>query len=905
MDKVRKYVIKEKGEQIFFLVCFILLVVIDSIDNTSLRYSELSWMETMYVLRNALYFLMLAGVGWNFLRRLLILRKQHQLTASRLGEFVGVALLILLGGASFLGSRDSTLLCFFVIAVGVNGLSSRRLARLYFVLKSIALVSTILCWRIGLLPTLRYLDDTVGHYNTYGFGHRNVLGANLVVLCLLWCYLRYQKLKVQDLIIWAAIAFVSYRFILSRTALIMILISVIFMYGMQRLEKRIFNFPHLGRLVTGIFIGFILLSLISAIFYSPDSEFWQFLNRIFTKRISFAHQYLVDHGLSLFGKDLPFVSSMEAQVSDSRRLILDNSFLRVILYYGILPGAAFFYLYYRGIRYALSRKKGALLCTLVVFLIFGMSESYMLDAFYQFPLILVCCSPKFWEGWNRPLFPILKAKPAIQAQSKGQDSIKKNFAYNVTYQLLLIVLPVITTPYIARIFGADGIGTYAYTYTVANFFVLFTMLGVKNYGNRSVAAVRNDKTRLGRVFWEIYGLQLICSVISLVFYLLYVLFLAGEYQQIAFIQGLYVLSSLLDISWLFFGLEKFRITVTRNIVIRLISLACIFIFVSKPSDLWKYTLILALGTLLSQAYLWRYLPQFVRWWRPKPRDVFRHLPGELILFVPIIAISIYKMMDKIMLEMMSGVTQVGFYENAEKIVNIPLGIITALGTVMLPRMAHLVAQGKQEQSNKYISSSMKFAMFLAIAMMFGMIGVAPVLIPVFLGKNFESCIPLLQLMAITVPFIAWANVIRTQYLIPNQRDHSYIISVLLGAATNVVVNLILIPPLAAKGAVIGSLCAEAIVCLSQTWMVRGNLEIKTYIRGALPFLLIGSAMMLAVLGVSAILPRNVWGLIGEVAIGAFVYLVLSLGWLAYSEPRLLKRISTEIRGIHKLKKHIT
>ncbi|NLB43521.1 MAG: oligosaccharide flippase family protein, partial [Clostridiales bacterium] len=130
----------------------------------------------------------------------------------------------------------------------------------------------------------------------------------------------------------------------------------------------------------------------------------------------------------------------------------------------------------------------------------------MLDAFYQFPLILVCCSPKFWEGWNRPLFPILKAKPAIQAQSKGQDSIKKNFAYNVTYQLLLIVLPVITTPYIARIFGADGIGTYAYTYTVANFFVLFTMLGVKNYGNRSVAAVRNDKTRLGRVFWEIYGL---------------------------------------------------------------------------------------------------------------------------------------------------------------------------------------------------------------------------------------------------------------------------------------------------------------------------------------------------------------------------------------------------------------
>ena len=294
----------------------------------------------------------------------------------------------------------------------------------------------------------------------------------------------------------------------------------------------------------------------------------------------------------------------------------------------------------------------------------------------------------------------------------NSNSVTKNFLYNVTYQLLLIILPLITTPYISRVLGSGGMGTYTYTYTIANYFMLAAMLGVKNYGNRSTAAVRDSRQLLSRTFWEIYGLQFLCSAVVLAFYLIYILAFVRENRIIALIQGIYVLSGLLDISWLFFGVEQFRITVTRNIVIRLINLACIFLLVKDRGDLWIYTLIMTLGIALSQGYLWLYIRRIVDWYRPKLRDLRRHVLPELILFVPIIAVSLYTMMDKVMLGAMSTMNQVGFYEGASKILNIPLGVITALGTVMLPRMSNLAAKRKVRESGKYIYNSMIFAMFL-------------------------------------------------------------------------------------------------------------------------------------------------------------------------------------------------
>lgn len=457
----------------------------------------------------------------------------------------------------------------------------------------------------------------------------------------------------------------------------------------------------------------------------------------------------------------------------------------------------------------------------------------------------------------------------------SSNSITKNFLYNLVYQILLIILPLITTPYISRVLGSEGLGTYTYTYTIANYFVLAAMLGVKNYGNRSVAAVRDDRKLLSRTFWEIYGLQLLCSLTATAAYVVYVSAFVREYQLIAALQGIYVLSGLMDISWLFFGAEQFRVTVMRNIAIRLINLACIFLFVKSRGDLWLYTLIMTLGMVFSQGYLWMYVKRLVDWRRPKLRDLGKHMIPELILFVPIIAVSLYTMMDKVMLGAMSTMRQVGIYEGAYRILSIPTGVITALGTVMLPRMSNLAAKGKVKESERYIYNSMQFAMFLASGMMFGIAGIAEDFVPLFLGEEYHSCVLLIRVMAPTVPFIAWANVIRTQYLIPNHKDKSYIISVMLGAAVNLVVNALLIPRMQALGAVIGTVCAEGSVCISQTVMVRSKLKIARYLKDTGMYFVFGIVMFLVIQAVHGLKCETVLSLAVEIIAGGGVYAVLS------------------------------
>ena len=228
-----------------------------------------------------------------------------------------------------------------------------------------------------------------------------------------------------------------------------------------------------------------------------------------------------------------------------------------------------------------------------------------------------------------------------------------------------------------------------------------------------------------------------------------------------------------------------------------------------------------------------------------------------------------------MLGAMSTMRQVGIYEGAYRILSIPTGVITALGTVMLPRMSNLAAKGKVKESERYIYNSMQFAMFLASGMMFGIAGIAEDFVPLFLGEKYHSCVLLIRVMAPTVPFIAWANVIRTQYLIPNHKDKSYIISVMLGAAVNLVVNALLIPRMQALGAVIGTVCAEGSVCISQTVMVRSKLKIARYLKDTGMYFVFGIVMFLVIQAVHGLKCETVLSLAVEIIAGGGVYVVLS------------------------------
>lgn len=453
--------------------------------------------------------------------------------------------------------------------------------------------------------------------------------------------------------------------------------------------------------------------------------------------------------------------------------------------------------------------------------------------------------------------------------------LKVNFIYNLAYQILAIILPLITAPYISRVLGTHNIGVYSYTQASANYFYLFIMLGVQNYGNRTIAGVRGDSQKLRETFWEIYFFQFLMGILVSVSYFIYCVYFVKEDVLICILQYLYVAAGWFSINWLMFGLEQFKLTTIRNIAIRLGMAIAVFLFVKERSDLPIYTVIIAGGNLLSAVVLWPFALKKVPPIKPTTRGIIQHIKPNLILFWPVVAVSLYNIMDKLMLGAMSSKDEVGVYTYAENIIQIPNTLILALDNVMLPRMANLYAANKRGQATELMHNVMMFAMLASAAMAFGLAGVGPIFAPWFYGEEFAKCGFFIVLLSPVIIFKGWAGALRTQYIIPNKKDRIYIISLTAGAAVNLFINYLLIPKYQGVGAVIGTVAAEFTVAFLQFYILRSEIAISKYLKNGISFCVIGLIMYAVVSLLSDVSSNALITMAVQMACGAVVYMVLS------------------------------
>lgn len=474
------------------------------------------------------------------------------------------------------------------------------------------------------------------------------------------------------------------------------------------------------------------------------------------------------------------------------------------------------------------------------------------------------------------------------------SSLKKNLAYNVAYQILVIILPLITAPYVSRVLGADGLGTYSYIFSIVTYFGLFGMLGIANHGNRSVALVRDNRQKVSEAFSNTYIIQLCTTVIALLLYFLFIYCWFSGDKTIAYIESIIVLSYVLDITWFFFGLEQFAVTVTRNAIIKIATVVAIFIFVRSREDLWIYALIMSCGMLFSQIYLWLRIRKYADFCKPSWSQVKSNIKPVLMLFIPAIAYSIYKLLDKVMLGAMSSMSQVGLFDNAEKIINIPSSLITAFGTVMMPRITVLLGTGDEHRISYLNKISVRYFTLLVVGAAFGLAGICNVLAPVYFGSEFVGSAPIIAGLGFSLIFVTWANVIRTQYLIPNKLDKPYVISSVIGALANLAVNIILIPKFAGIGAMIGTIIAEFTVFFVQLMLVRRSFPMSQYLQPVLFLFPIGMIMFAVVYWIGAYMGNTIITLIIQILVGGFLYLSGSMVYLKVIHDEFFEKLTSRI-----------
>jgi O-antigen/teichoic acid export membrane protein len=448
-----------------------------------------------------------------------------------------------------------------------------------------------------------------------------------------------------------------------------------------------------------------------------------------------------------------------------------------------------------------------------------------------------------------------------------------NFIYQSMFQLLNIILPIITVPIISRALGPQGIGVWNFTNSIVGYFVLFGGLGLANYGVRTIAVARGDKEKLSNTFWELQTFNICISAIVFVAFLIFAFF--SDNIVIYLIQSLIVFSVILDISWFFQGVEDFKQIVIRNILIKICGFIAIFVFIHNHNDLWKYVLIQSLTIFASQASLWLFVFKYVDFVKVEIKKAFLHFKPAMSYFVAKVGQVIYLSMNKTILGMMTSMAVVGFYSQSLQMATIVGGFVAALNTVLIPKMSKTLIDKTEDRLIASVSKAMHFQLFLTIAAAFGIIATNDKLIHWFFGAKFASITAWVPVLAPYVVFQGIQSGIAAMYLIPKNDMRNYNVTIFYGAIFSLVINVTLIPVIGIYAAIIATVGSQLLICIARIFVMYRDTEFRFDYLMIFKYIIAGFLMWGAIWSVTKNMHSNIVTTAIQGVVGMIIYMLLT------------------------------
>lgn len=480
-----------------------------------------------------------------------------------------------------------------------------------------------------------------------------------------------------------------------------------------------------------------------------------------------------------------------------------------------------------------------------------------------------------------------------------KNKITKNYLYNFAFQILSFLTPIITAPYLARTLGSESMGINTYTYSIVYWFILFGMMGISMYGSKEVAKVSDDRKKLSTKFSEIFCLQLLNLILAtIIFYVIFLIF-NFKYKDAFLLQGLMVVACVFDISWLFNGLEDFKKITIRNFIVKILLVVFIILFIKNPKQYMLFIGISVGMSFFSNLVMWINVRKYVDFIRPSLKNIYSHLKETIILFLPQIATTVYSIFDQTMIGWLyNNVSEVTFYNQAYKFVNMFLFVTTTIGTVMLPRIVKSRVQEGNEKVKELTNKTLKIALFLSIPIAFGIFGLSTYFIPWFLTEEFTRVGYLMSLLSPIVIFISVTNVFGTQYMIATDNYKHYTLSVTIGCIINLILNAFTISVFGAFGASIATVFTEFFVLIYQFIIIRKEFDFTGVRKMVFKYLLSAIIMTIPVVLIGELMGSSIITNIIQILVGVLVY----VGILFISKDEMFKFFINKILSLLKIKK---
>lgn len=396
-------------------------------------------------------------------------------------------------------------------------------------------------------------------------------------------------------------------------------------------------------------------------------------------------------------------------------------------------------------------------------------------------------------------------------------SLKKNYVFNFISQVLTLIIPLITTPYLSRIFHEVGNGQIAFANNIITYFTMIANLGYSVYGQREVAKYQDDEYMRSKIFWEIVIIRVVLSIVS--FTILLITTFSGiyghSYTKLIMLFSIQVIAIAFDVNFYYQGEEDFKSIAIRTIILRSLCLILIFTFVKHENDTWIYALIYSSSVLFANLIMWPKLLKMIKKVSIKDLEFRRHFIPALIIFLPTLATTIYGSLDKLMIGYLAKNPdyQNGCYNQALKLNQTILVLITVIDSIMVARNSHDYAVGEYDKMKKHIRFSCDYVLHLGIPLIVGMCVLSKNLSSWFLGDGFAEVPMLLNIMSIRFIASGLACVFGNQLFIAIGKEKYTTIAHITTAFSNLILNFVFIPWLGAIGGSITTAIAEVIDCM--------------------------------------------------------------------------------------------
>ena len=387
------------------------------------------------------------------------------------------------------------------------------------------------------------------------------------------------------------------------------------------------------------------------------------------------------------------------------------------------------------------------------------------------------------------------------------NKLKKNIIYNALYQALVILLPILTMPYLVRTLSKEQIGINSYSLSVVQIFIVISFWGINNYASREIAS-QKDNGKMNEEFWSLWTIQIIFTIFSFVTLNLFNIYFFKDNKIIFFIQSFLVLINMIEVSWFFIGIEELKLVVVRNTVIKLLMTSSIFIFIKDTNDFYLYILINVITSLVGNIVLVNSLKQYVSTPNVNKERVRYHLSKSWKFLIPQFSILIYTSLDKVILGNLANMTEVAYYDQSQKIIRIAVSLVSSVGVALLPRMTYLAQNNKKEEFDNLLTKSLNNVLLVSIYIVTVIICVSPNFVDWFFSKEYRNMALLMQIVSPIGVFIPIATILWNTVLIPNKLDNIAIKSAIYCAIMSVILNTLLDKNLGALGAIITLLVVE-------------------------------------------------------------------------------------------------